>query len=349
MPTEEAIPICVILPGRMLVDTRNALRSQAPSLDIHYIDYIDPPAVRQARRRGELTPALAAQCPVLSEQDAQALARAEVAIARDLPLDLGRRAPNLRWVQAIGAGIEQLDPPGLSALNIVLTNASGVAAAPISEFVFAQLLSIWKNLRHFDQLQRDKIWRREQTTLVAGKTLGVVGLGAIGRATAVRARAFGMRVLATSRRAEEGACDPDVDGLFPLQELNAMLSHSDAVLASMPATPDTERYFNRARFAAFKEGAIFCNISRGAIVDEDALIVALDNGRPGWAVLDVTAVEPNPPESPLWTHPRVLLSPHSSTSMDGYAERIVALFIGNLNRWVAREHLYNIVDPRLGY
>ena len=147
--------LCVVVPPTNQLLVNAELLAQAPNLDVHYIAYDDPPAVRQARRHGALTPELAAQCPALTEQDEEALARADVVIARDLPLNLETRAPQLRWVQAVGAGIEQLDPPGLASLGITLTNASGVAAAPIAEFVIARLLSIWKNLPALDQLQRD--------------------------------------------------------------------------------------------------------------------------------------------------------------------------------------------------
>jgi len=320
-----------------------------PELEVTAIPYEDPPQVRQARRDRRLTPALAALCPVLSAAEEAALARVEVAIARDLPLELERRAPALRWVQAVGAGIEQLDPPGLACLGITLTNASGVAAAPIAEFVLARLLAEWKNLRELDALQRSRTWTRQPTALVAGKVLGIVGLGAIGRATALRARAFGMRVLATARRVRSGDSDPAVDGLFPLTRAGEMLEQCDAVLASMPSTPSTAGYFDGARFAEFKRGSIFCNVSRGAIVDEAALLHALDAERPAVAILDVTAVEPNPPESRLWDHPAVRLSPHSSTSMEGYGERLAELFLENLARWRAGEPLRNVVDPELGY
>lgn len=341
--------VCVILPPTMLGLAKVELLAQTPNLDVHNIAYADPPAVRQARRRRELTPELAAQCPPLAAGDEAALAQAEVVIARDLPLDLETRAPSLRWVQAVGAGIEQLDPPGLAALGITLTNASGVAAAPIAEFVLAQMLGVWKNIRLFDRLQRDNVWKRQDTSLVPGKTLGIVGLGAIGRATAIRARAFDMRVLGSTRRATPGMADRDVDELFAVDSIDQMLGRCDAVLASIPATPDTVRYFDANRFAAFKTGSLFCNISRGAIVYEPALLAALDAGRPAKAILDVTAVEPNPPESPLWEHPNVHLSPHASTSVDGYGERIIDLFLENLARWRANEPLRNVVDPKLGY
>jgi len=318
-------------------------------LEVHHIDYGDPPAVRQARKYGRLTPELAAQCPVLSQEDLCLLARTEIVIARDLPLNLDRRAPQLRWVQAVGAGIEQLDPAGLSKLGITLTNASGVAAMPIAEFVFAQVLALWKNLRLFDSQQRDRVWQRQRTRLAAGRTFGIVGLGAIGRATAMRAKAFGMRVLATSRRAASGVADPDVDELFALRDVDTLLEQCDAVLASMPSTADTFEFFDAKRFAAFKPGSVFCNVSRGAIVNERALMEALERGRPAQAVLDVTAVEPNPPDSPLWHHPGVYLSPHSSTSMDGYDERLAYLFLQNFARWQAGQSLRNVVDPDFGY
>jgi phosphoglycerate dehydrogenase-like enzyme len=349
MPRSSMTTVGVILPPTMLELVNIEALSHASDVDVVHIGYVDPPQVRDARRRGELTPELAAQCPALTPEDAAALARAEVLIARDLPLELGTRAPTLRWVQAVGAGIEQLDPPGLAALGVTLTNASGVAAAPIAEFVMAQLLATWKNLRLFDRQQHDQVWRRQETALVAGKTLGIVGLGAIGRATAKRARAFDMRVLASARRTAPGMSDPDADELFALEYLDDMLGQCDAVLASMPATPNTTKFFDAARFAAFKPDSIFCNISRGAIVDEPALLAALELGRPATAVLDVTAAEPNPPDSPLWHHPQVHLSPHASTSMDGYGERVVELFLANLARWRAGETLRNIVDPRLGY
>ena len=236
----------------------------------------------------------------------------------------------------------QLDPAGLAALDITLTNASGIAAAPIAEFVLGQVLAIWKNLRLFDQQQAGKIWKRQETTLVAGKTFGIVGLGAIGRATAKRARAFDMRVIATSRRALRGEMDPDADELYPPGEVSALLGQSDVVLASLPATPETDRFFDAERFAAFKQGSIFANIARGAIVDEAALIEALAAGRPAKAILDVTAVEPNPPESPLWAHPDVHLSPHSSTSMEGYGDRLIDLFLDNYARLERGEAFKNV-------
>jgi len=345
----DATKICVILPPPMTALTDIDRLRTTPGLDVHHIAYRDPPHVRSARQQRRLTPEIAADCGQLSAEDAAALAQAEAVIALDLPLDLGARAPRLTWVQAVGAGIEQLDPPGLANLGITLTNASGVAAAPIAEYVMAQLLAIWKNVRTFDAQQRDRIWEKQPSTLVAGKTLGVVGFGAIGRATAVRARAFDIQVLATSRSATPGAKDSDADELIPLDRLDDLLGRSDAVLASMPATPRTIRYFDAAKFAMFKPGSIFCNISRGTIVDEQALLAALDLGRPGHAVLDVTFTEPTPPDDPLWAHSAVHLTPHSSTSREGYGTRLVDLFLDNLDRRRTGRPLRNVVDPSLGY
>lgn len=341
--------ICVIVPperDELIAVAR--LRARA-DLDVQVITYGDPPEVRQARKLGQLTPELAELCPPLGFEDEQVLASAQVVIARDLPLDLATRAPSLRWVQAVGAGIEQLDPPGLASIGITLTNASGVAAAPIAEYVLAHFLAVWKRIRLFDEQQQAREWKRQETALVIGKTLGIIGLGAIGRATAVRARAFGIRVLATSRRSASGTDDDDADLLFSPERVDEMLSQSDAVLASMPATPATFGYFDAERFAAFKEGSVFCNISRGSIVDEAALLAALKENRPATAVLDVTAVEPNPGNSPLWHHPQIHLTPHSSTSMEGYGDRLLDLFLDNVARWQRGDSLRNVVDPELAY
>ena len=340
---------CVILPpGRQELIAVERLRDVA-RLDVHVITYGDPPEVRQARKLGKLTPELARRCPELEPQEARSLTLAEIAIARDLPLSLEQRAPALRWVQAVGAGIEQLDPAGLAALNITLTNASGVAAVPIAEYVMAHLLALWKNVRVFDTQQKAHSWKLQPTVLAAGRVLGIVGLGAIGRATAKRARAFGMQVFAVSRRAESGADDADVDRHFAAHDVDAMLAQCDAVLASLPATHDTIAYFDAVRFGQFKPGAIFCNVARGSVVDEPALIAALDRGQIAHAVLDVTAVAPNPPDSPLWEHSQVVLTPHASTSMEGYGDRLMDLFIDNIARYQAGDPLRNIVDPRFGY
>ena len=340
---------CVILPpGRQELILPERLAAVS-GIDVHVITYGDPPEVRQARKRGVLTPALAKRCPTLEPHEEASLREAEIAIALDLPLQIHERAPKLQWVQACGAGIEQLDPAGLAANGVILTNASGVAAVPIAEYVMAQLLSVWKNLRTYDVQQKTHTWQRQPTFLASGRVLGVVGLGAIGRATARRARAFGMRVLALSRRSHSGAEDPDADRLYSQHEVDAMLGQCDAVLASLPATPETVNYFDAARFAQFKPGSLFCNVARGSVVDEPALLAALERGQPAHAVLDVTAVEPNPPESPLWDHPQVVLTPHASTSMEGYGDRLMDLFIDNIGRYQRGESLRNVVDPQYGY
>jgi phosphoglycerate dehydrogenase-like enzyme len=182
-----------------------------------------------------------------------------------------------------------------------------------------------------------------------GRTMAVVSLGAIGRATARRARAFGMEVLATRRSAAPGETDPDADELWPLGELDAVLARADVVVVAAPATPETADLFDAGRFAAMRPGATFVNVSRGSLVDEAALLDALTSGHLGAAVIDVVKDEPAPPDHPFWDAPRMYLSPHCSASFDRYTDRLFALFEDNLRRLAEGRPLRNAVDPALGY
>jgi phosphoglycerate dehydrogenase-like enzyme len=170
----------------------------------------------------------------------------------------------------------------------------------------------------------------------------VVGLGAIGTTVAERAGALGMRVLAVRRR-------PVADGGSPVEEavgpdrLHDVLGRVDAVVVCAPATPDTQDLFDSAAFAAMRPGAVFCNVARGSLVDEAALLDALRSGHLGAAVLDVTREEPLPADSPLWDAPNLRLSPHSSASLDHYLESVFDLFADNLGRYLRREPLRNVV------
>jgi phosphoglycerate dehydrogenase-like enzyme len=320
-----------------------------PELDVHWIDYAEPQPLRVARARGTVTPELAAQEPPLSDGDRAALRRAVALVALDLPSGLPTLAPDVRFVQAVGAGIEWLVSHRLDRHGVVLTRASGVASDSIAEFVLARLLQVWKDLRRLDDQQRDRVWRPYWAEEVSGRTLGVVGLGAIGRATAVRARAFGMAVLATRRSARPGDRDPDADELWPADRLEEMLGRCDAVVLSAPSTPATADLFDAGRFAAMKPGAVFVNVSRGSLVDEAALVATLEAGHLGAAVIDVAKQEPAPPDHPFWSAPNLFLSPHCSASLDRYPDRLFGLFVDNLGRLERGEPLHNVVEAERGY
>jgi phosphoglycerate dehydrogenase-like enzyme len=162
--------------------------------------------------------------------------------------------------------------------------------------------------------------------------VGIIGLGAIGEATASLAKAFGMRVIAIRRSATPETTSPNADEVLGPASLFDLASRSDAVVVCAPDDDSTRNMINDAFFDALKPGAVLCNVARGSLVDEDALIAALESGRVRAAALDVTKEEPLPPDSPLWTAPNIYLSPHSANSMDGYFDRLADLFAENILR-----------------
>ena len=284
----------------------------------------------------------------LTDDERAVWTRAEATLALDLPRGIADLAPGLQWVQVIGAGIEHLDDVGLAA-DTVITNAAGVAAAPIAEFAMGRLLAVWKRFDAIDEAQRAREWKPKFGRLVEGLTLGIIGLGAIGTEVAVRARAFGMTTIGTRRSYRPGAVHPAVDELFGAGDLHAVLARCDAVVVSAPGTPETENLFDKEAFAAMKPESLFCNVGRGSLVDEGALIDALESGHLGGAILDVTREEPLPADDPLWSAPNIWISPHCSTSQERYADKLFELFADNLGRYLRGEELRNVVDRAAGY
>jgi phosphoglycerate dehydrogenase-like enzyme len=284
----------------------------------------------------------------LTAEELAVWARAGAAIALDLPPGIGELAPGLGWVQAIGAGIDHLADSGLPD-DCVVTNAAGVAAAPIAEFAIGRLLAVWKRFGEIDEQQRAHEWKARFGRSVEGLTLGIIGLGAIGTAVAVRARAFEMHTIGTRRSYQEGQEHPAVDELRGAGDLHEVLARCDGVVVSAPGTQETENLFDAATFAAMKPGAVFCNVGRGSLVDEPALIAALASGHLGAAILDVTRREPLPADDPLWEAPNIFISPHCSTAQDRYNDKLFALFSDNLGRSLRGEELRNVVDRHAGY
>lgn len=278
----------------------------------------------------------------VAEQRRQALERAEVLLALHTPKDLMRLAPRLRWVQGIGAGVEQFAKAGVPQGRVVVTNASGVSSGSMAEFVIGRLLQVWKRFREADRHQRAHAYERIYGRTFAGSTLGIVGMGSIGRAVAERTRALGLRVLG-QRRSAGGAPGP-ADELFGPDRLHEMLARCDAVVVAAPETPETFHLIDAAAFAAMPEGCVFVNVARGSLVDETALVDALRSGHLGAAALDVFEQEPLPPESPLWDLPNCYVSAHSSVSVDRYLEDVFDLFADNAARWLRGEPLRNQVD-----
>jgi phosphoglycerate dehydrogenase-like enzyme len=321
----------------------------ARPVEVVIAPYEESHALRAAKGQGRPPEELVALAPPLSPEAQEVLGRAEAILTLDIPLDLRRLAPRLRWIQALGAGIAQFDPLRLRDDGIVLTTAAGVTATPIAEFVMGRILEVWKGTRRLEEMQRTRTWQFATGRTLSGCTLGVVGLGAIGTAVARRAQAFGLRVLATRRRYTPGMTSPVADELYGPDGLGKVLEGSDIVVLALPETDQTHNVIGAAELALMKSGGVLCNVGRGSLVDETALLAALTGGQLGAAILDVTQQEPLPPDSPLWDAPNIYLSPHSAASVDHYAEDLADLLAGNIRRYAAGEPLVNLVDPDAGY
>lgn len=254
--------------------------------------------------------------------------------------------PRVKWIQGTSTGIGQLlVRTGLIHSPITFTTARGIHAKPLADFAVMSMLWFAKGGPRMVRDQAAHRWERYCGRDLAGTTVGLVGFGTIGREVAARCRAMGMRVIATKRTEGGGGADADpVDALMPLSDLHTLLKEADFLVLAVPQTPQTEGLIGRREIDAMKPGAVVINIARGAVVDEPAMIAALQEGRIGGAALDVFAKEPLPGDSPLWDMPNVLVSPHSASTVDSENARITDLFCENLRRYLRGESLLNVFD-----
>ena len=341
MQSSDPIVVCVGVPIYGTPAHRERLLALDPRLEVVVLP-IDPDADWAGVAPGEPHDEPPPWARSVAAERRAALARAHVLFALHVPKDLMQLAPRLSWIQGMGAGVEQFAKAGVPRARVVMTNASGVSAGSMAEWVIGRLLQIWKRFREADEHQRAHAFVRTYGRTFAGSTLGIVGMGSIGAAVAERARAFGLHVLGLRRSA---AADPaPAHELFPPERLHELLARSDAVVVAAPETPETRHLIDAAAFAAMKPGAVLVNVARGALVDEKALADALASGRLGAAALDVFEQEPLPPESPLWELPNLYASAHSSVSVDRYLDDVFDLFVDNLARFVAGRPLRNRVD-----
>jgi phosphoglycerate dehydrogenase-like enzyme len=334
-------------PRELLEADLQQLAALDPRVEVLEARYLETSELR-GQRGADPTLDLRHLAPELSARQREAFARVEVVVAMDLPFDVAELAPRLRWVQGMGAGVSQLASAGLADAGIRLTTAAGVNAVSISEFVMARLLQMWKRLPEIDAKASEHDWQPTYGREVAGLTLGVAGLGAIGREVARRGRALGMNVLAQRRSARPGDVDPDVDELFGPGGLPEVLRRSDAVVAALPETADTVDLFDAKLFAEMRPGALFVNVGRGSAVVEPALIEALQSGHLAGAAIDVARTEPLPADSSLWAAPNLLISPHSATAPAKFWSNLHELFRDNLSRYLRGDRLRNEVDARVG-
>lgn len=247
--------------------------------------------------------------------------------------------PGLRWVQSISAGTEQFPVDRLAANGVVLTSARGVHGPQVAEHAFALLLALTRGIGFSMRNAVERSWRQYTGDELTGLTLGVLGLGPIGEEVARRALAWGMQVVGCTRRSH--AYQGVVTEVLGLDELTEVCRRSDAVVAALPDAPETRNIIDAAALAALGSGWLV-NVGRGSAVDLTALLYALDQGELRGAGLDVFPTEPLPPESPLWSHPRVVLTPHVGGLSPRYGPRLAEITAANLDalhgrgEWVNR-------------
>lgn len=304
-----------------------------------------PPGIEAASPLAELrwAPAPEDLGAVLPGADALFFWRAE----RSWLADAWHLAGDLRWIQSASDGVDGLLFPALVDSGVLVTNARGVFDESIAEWVIAAIGAFATGLATSVRDGAAGVWDDERRRdRVAGSRLLIVGPGPIGRAAAVRARALGMEVEAIGRRAR----DDDVFGqVRGPEDFREALARADHVLDALPMAPGTERLFDVAAFAAMRPTARFYNVGRGGTVDEPALVEALRTGRIAGAALDVFAQEPLPADSPLWSMPNVIVSPHICGDFEGWERVVVDLFVENLGRFVRGTPLRNPVDPVAGF
>ena len=268
------------------------------------------------------------------------------------PEDLPHLA-NLKWIQTTSTGVgASIAALGLTERDVLVTTARGVHARPLAEFVFMALLSHWRGLAHLQSEQKAHSWVRMCGEEVAGRHMVIIGAGDLARGCARLARAFDMRVTAIARDPARSRAHNDLfDTVVPVSALHQTLAQADAVVVTVPHTAATENIIDAAAFAAMPKGVAFVNIARGTVIDEDALIEALASGRIGFAALDVARTEPLPRESPLWNMERVLISPHSASTVTSENRRITEIFRHNLLCWVdgRLSEMRNVLDKNLLY
>ncbi|MFZ5721388.1 MAG: D-2-hydroxyacid dehydrogenase [Pseudomonadota bacterium] len=251
------------------------------------------------------------------------------------------KSTDLKWVQSGAAGFDNPVFAQIVQKGARLTTSHGQAVG-MADYVLWGVLDALQQGPKRRAAQAAHAWTRVPFREIAGTRWTVVGFGAIGQGVGVRARAFGAEVTGVRR---SQAPDPAADRIAMLKDLPGLLPQSDVVVLACPLTDETHHIANADFFAAMKPGAILVNVGRGGLVDEPALLAALDRGTPEHAVLDVFETEPLPSDSPFWSHPRVTLTPHASGMSAGNAARNDALFIDNLRRYLSGEPLRNEADP----
>lgn len=251
-------------------------------------------------------------------------------------------APKLRWIQSISIGIDEFEKGGVPA-GVTFTNAAGLKGGTVGEHAMALLLAYMHMVPQMGRLKAERRWGREDlrhdTATLEGKTVLVLGHGSIGQEVGRKAQAFDARVIGINR---SGSAAPYADEIYPIAKLMDVLSDADAVISTLPLSADTRHLMGDKQFRAMKPNAIFVNVGRGGVVDQDALITALKAGEIAGACLDVVEDEPLPGDSPLWDLPNALISPHIGGNGGPIVQTFTKLVGDNLQRLKDGQDLLNV-------
>jgi phosphoglycerate dehydrogenase-like enzyme len=287
----------------------------------------------------------------------QEIVDAEIVIAWSIKPEQITAAKRLRWIHSPAAAVHQLMFPELIHSEIVLTNAREVHGPVVAEHVMALVFALAKKIPASVRLQQKHIWGQQilwdevpRIREVAGATLGIIGLGSIGRPTVKNAKAMGMKVIAAREHPEKGSEGADVViGMAGMAQVHQLFSEADYIVLAAPVTDSTRSIANAERLALMKPDACLINVGRGPLVDEAALATALREKKIGGAALDVFPKEPLAADSPLWDVPNLLITPHTAALTAKLWERHYALFSENLRRYLNGDSLLAVVDKDKGY
>jgi phosphoglycerate dehydrogenase-like enzyme len=348
-------PTQVLIASPLEAELVARIQAAEPRAEVRFEPDLLPPARYPADHRGD--PAFRRAAEAEARWRAL-LGRAEVlfGVPSDTAEGLAETVtglPRLRWIHATSAGageqVREADLPAEALKRVTVTTSSGVHAVPLAEFSILGLLAMAKELPRFVEDQRARAWPEVRRPLrdLAGQTLFLVGLGEIGREVARLGKALGMRTVGFRRT--QGPPPDHVDEVHGPERLAELAGRADDMVVSLPLTEQTAGLIDRATIERLPASCIFVNVGRGGVVDEPALIDALRERRIAGAVLDVFATEPLPEDSPLWTLPNALVTPHAAALSARENERIVELFTDNLRRYLDGRPLRNVVEPGVYY
>lgn len=286
---------------------------------------------------------------IRNEDFEKILSETEIIFGHRLPHDVVKRAPKLKWFQAMSAGVDMLLNDELRRSKVIITNMRGLASRSIAEMAFSMILTLAKKLRKCIRQQELHQWRQFGPASLSGKTIGIIGFGSIGKEVAKLAKAFDMRIVAADYKYKSNARHRNLEKLYPPEKIDELLAESDFVVISVPLTEQTRGLISLEQMQIMKKSAYLINVARGPIIDENALIEALQQNLIAGAALDVFNTEPLPENSLLWDLPNLIITPHIAGYVENYHQKATSLFCENLRRYINGKRLINVVNKKLGF